>query len=487
MEMSEETISTEMDTNETTNETSKGSNTNAEDSVNLKSTESSANIDKVPIVDPHQHQSAEILKLVPDCFEELFEYLPLKDILCIGQTCQRLHEIVLFILEQYYSGAELLLLTANGLRIGNVDETSICSEFIESAHKISVFCNNGLNYLNQIQPQFRRLRHIHLFVAQINRRNVSGLKEIFEKLEVLQLSKCDISGSVHENILAFCPNVRRLGLMEWSFESDANEVDLFHHKYPSLEHFELISNEYKEPWFFNGLKDFLKLNPNIRSLSVPYWMNGKQLLPDYADIHLAELAISVNREIDEEFVQMIKELHQRSFYQRLKLYFTNSGLIQDNIDQLATLEGFSKLYLGRCACLHSIAISSLSSLNELSLYECDRITDLETAASNLSMLERIHFKFASLDDICPFIRQARRVKRIKVENLLEGTDFSIGSNVINLVALNKERKKLPNCVKVTIYVKEKVYLATKWALRETDYSAIRLKREESYEWIHDFE
>lgn len=489
--MSEETKSTkiQMDMKAKPKETSKESNEadDADDNVKIKSTEASAststtNAALVPLVNPQQqNQSAEILKLVTDCFDELFEYLPLKDILCMGQTCKRLHQIVLYILRQYFSAAELLLPTGNDLRIGNVDEVNICMEFIEFAHKVSVYGNSGFRYLNQIQSKFGRLQHIYLHSAEINRHKMTGLEEIFDKLEVLQLSMCDIAGSVHETILAFCPHIKRFSLMDWSSESDTNDIDLFHHKYPSLEHFELVSHRR------SGLVDFLKLNPNVRSLSISCrsWINSERLV-DLADIHLAELAI-LNCEIDGEFVRTIKELHKRDFYQRLSLYFTRTELVQDNVDQLATLEGIVKLYLGGRSIWADIAISALSSLEELCLDECNRITDLETAAIQLSRLGRIHFKYASLDDIWPFIRQARRVKKIKVENLSEGIHFSHSNNVINLVALNEEREKLADAQKLTIYVKEKLFLATKWTLKEIDFRSIRLKREESYEWIHDFD
>ncbi len=470
----------EMDTTIKPSGTSKVSKSVDNEKITSATSESTTNtVAVIPLA--HQNESSVgILTLHIDCFGELFEYLPLEDILCMGQTCKQLHENVLNILQQCYSGAEIILPTRNELRIGNVDKIDICIEFIEFAHRISVYCDLGFIYLNQIQSKFIRLRHLHMHLVDINQHRMNGLKGCLKELEVLQLSSCDIKGGVHEMILAFCPNIKRLGLID----SDTDEIDLFHHEYPRLEHFELVVSQHAKEV---SLTDFLKLNPNIRSLSIStrYSMNIEQLL-DSTGIHLAELAIT-NRVVNVEFVRILRELHKRKLYQRLKLHFTDSELIQDNIDHLATLDALVKLYLGRCACKHSIAISALSCLEELFLYECDRITDMETAASSLSRLGRIHFKYASIDDILPFIKRARRVKKVKVEHLLEGIHFSMRRNVIDLVALNEKREKLDHAHKLTIYVKEKVYLATKWALKDTDYSLIRLKREESYEWTHDFE
>lgn len=55
---------------------------------------------------------------------------------------------------------------------------------------------------------------------------------------------------------------------------------------------------------------------------------------------------------------------------------------------------------------------------------------------------------------------------------------------INLDRLNRERAKLPNAEKITLYVDERLYLATKWTRRETDLPFIRLKRFESFEMYH---
>lgn len=58
--------------------------------------------------------------------------------------------------------------------------------------------------------------------------------------------------------------------------------------------------------------------------------------------------------------------------------------------------------------------------------------------------------------------------------------------VIDLHALNKEREKLPDAQKITPYIEEDNYLATKWAFGETDFGLIRMKKHTSYEWKHDF-
>lgn len=54
--------------------------------------------------------------------------------------------------------------------------------------------------------------------------------------------------------------------------------------------------------------------------------------------------------------------------------------------------------------------------------------------------------------------------------------------VINFSSMNMARAKLSNAKTVTLYVKEHVYLATKWVMRKTFFKFIQLKRLECFEW-----
>lgn len=55
-----------------------------------------------------------------------------------------------------------------------------------------------------------------------------------------------------------------------------------------------------------------------------------------------------------------------------------------------------------------------------------------------------------------------------------------------MVALNNERRKLNGAKKTTIYLNVRIYLAIKWAFKETDFSLIQLKRREEVEWEYRF-
>lgn len=100
-------------------------------------------------------------------------------------------------------------------------------------------------------------------------------------------------------------------------------------------------------------------------------------------------------------------------------------------------------------------------------------------SSNLKKLKAIEFYSASINSILPFIREAAKLRNISIYFLGDEIYFH-DHDIIDLAKLNEQRKKLDNAQKITIYVRESNYMATKWALQTTDFSLIRLKREQSY-------
>lgn len=71
--------------------------------------------------------------------------------------------------------------------------------------------------------------------------------------------------------------------------------------------------------------------------------------------------------------------------------------------------------------------------------------------------------------------------QIKVSDLRNKNDLGEDdpNRIIDLAVLNEARTILAIDLKVTIYVPERVYLATKWAMKETDFGMIKLRRIES--------
>lgn len=72
--------------------------------------------------------------------------------------------------------------------------------------------------------------------------------------------------------------------------------------------------------------------------------------------------------------------------------------------------------------------------------------------------------------------RSSKLNQIKVDWFLE-EDLNIGMHkIIELSAMNKERAKLLNAKKITMYVKEDIYLALKNAGQDIDLEFKELRR-----------
>lgn len=528
-------------------------------------------------VPPILKQSADILKLDIDCFEEVFDYLPLKDLISIGKTCKRLQNVCGYIFHQYYS---------NVLKLCAADRCDVWIKSFDSINKhevdhfwrfidrIYIRKSNGLERFLRVHRHFKRLKQICFDSILLTMNDTERMRETLAKVQSLRFINCEVHGNFYETILAFCPNLKHLyidGLQIVNGPSDgidANDLknkntsknpkfhrenDWLRQKYPMLEHLELISHTS----LLIELVIFFKLNPNIRKITVNdefLWENSEVML--HVNAKLDELTISrcsegtIFRYCEEEegeddveepprqneasaigrpnvgpkdndktkegtsnehangesssgkrkdespkdepnieksneytFFELANKLYARQFYRRLR-WLCHPTFFQELANEMVSINGLAKLVLNTDT--DPVALSRLKNLEELHIGRSDQITDLEMLANNLTNLTQIHFQVAFFDQIFMIISQAVKLEKIKINSLLDGSrrrqDGTYDNiKIINLVELNKERELLNGAGKVVIYVEEKVYLTTKWALGDTDFNLIRLKREESYE------
>lgn len=82
-------------------------------------------------------------------------------------------------------------------------------------------------------------------------------------------------------------------------------------------------------------------------------------------------------------------------------------------------------------------------------------------------LEVLHISQASQEFIQPFIQHLTKLKAIIIDAFL--------ADSIDLLALNREREKLTETRKTSIYIDERAYLNTKWSLNGTDFKMIDVR------------
>lgn len=418
-------------------------------------------------------QTAKIFKLDVDCFDEIFDYLSFEDLISLSKTCKYLQQLTGDCFHKNYLGGSICC--SEGIR----SEFSLKS--LDIKHLMSFIRriktdSDGFRYVFNLRSKLQQIEHME--IQKLNAIHMNRLKEIsMTEIEIFCISECNLNPNFHE-LIERCQKLKRL-----SIDYCPGEYKWFNRKYPTLEYLKI------ESWSCQNIPRFLKLNPNIRKFATNaalLWKIQHNMMA--AEIKLDNLAIwmfELNGDKLNSMCDTLNKLHERGIYKKLQLYFFKV-LNQNVLDQLINLNGLVKISVDWNKPI-KFNVSALKNLEELHAYTSEKICDLDILATDLIHLNRIHFVVANINDIIPFIRRSKKVQKIKVKLLRPGTHFNINTKVIDLLALNSEREQLPRAQKITLYVTEEIYLATKWALGEINFELIRLKRLESFDWNHDFD
>lgn len=437
-----------------------------------------------------KEQTADILKLDIDCFEELFDYLSLMQIFCLSKTCKRLNHVTGYWFQENYSNIHIK--TDGDIMASDYKYFTKHTKNNKIKYRKTWYGEYRLekNFLKDLK-QFRQFKEIEFFHIQLSylkyiykgetriSRKINQIKDLLGKIQFLHLHRCSVENQ-HEAILALCPNLRGLRLTGINLSN--TDPTLHHGKYPNLEHFEYFEDYRRSNDKLYHIMTFLELNPNMRSFaaSAEFLRKNEQSMMS-SDIKLDDLAILIDSESQlNQLCALLKKLYERNFYGRLKIYFMNQ-ICQQQIDQLGSLSGLVKLY-----CMNSsnekIAISALKNVEEIRYCDSEKIRDMKAFAT-LPNLKWVSFVYTTFDDILILLSKAVNLTKIRVEHLKY---FSPKFSKDCLTILNNAREQLDETSKVTIYVEESIYLKVKWEMKQQEFELIKLKRHESFDRNHDF-
>lgn len=186
-----------------------------------------------------------------------------------------------------------------------------------------------------------------------------------------------------------------------------------------------------------------------------------------------------------ELYEFLNVLHDQGVYKRLHLYVPGQKE-EHRIDEMAKLNSLIKLFIFYNPS-EPLTLPILNDLREIRVNNTREIFNLADVAIKFPNLERVCLEGATSTDLLMFISRTVNLIKIEVVTLSAGINFDENKNILDLVALNKERQKLSEAEKVTLYVDEEVYFQTKWAMKGTDFSHIVMRRAESHDWDHSFE
>lgn len=405
---------------------------------------------------PHMvtDEPSSFFKLIPtkepsdtDCINKLLDYLSIDDLHSLGQTCKRVQQSV----GHFYQ-----------LRLSEHNFRHDCKYFGLRKYATVLVASGKLqkNQWNQFVSVKRACFCLDLFTDM---RNIP--RNLMRKIEHIAFYKAFPYKKFDRFLGEFFARVKRLEI----WDSNAN-VDWFIRNYPSLEHFAWFQLEKTKL-----LKQFFELNPAIRSIST---MASFCIANESALKNVKLDDIYIFGSIEQAVCDRLRALHTDGAYKQL---FITTDAYQDNIDRLASLK--SLVGLAMFDIIEEIDLSPLINLKVLSFKtppeNIENIKNKTQLAQSLEQLEEVRFWIAHVNDIVPFIHKSPKLKKIIVDKtLLDETD------AIDLFAMNSEREKLlahtKDVSKVTIYIAELNYLATKWKTTETNLNLIEIQRRTSW-------
>lgn len=423
-------------------------------------------------VPPNGCSSTTLLDLYVDCFEELFEFLPIPELLRLRQTCKRLKAVVDHYFKEYYTA----------VRIGS--------------GKIELDPANIDEYKKFNAIEVKMIKHVVIQTAKFRDEattellKIENVRQILSQIETIEFDKMDhYEENFYDRFLQFCPNLKQISISEIDIDRNCgSEWDfkwLTQH-YPKLERIDLNVFEAGCPmarYDVHEFKRFFELNMNLKVFTVDtrVVVESRSYLNDFSTDQL-NLKVETSQYLPEIYriTDEAEYFYNRGCYKRLHIY--GFKLHQEAIDEILTLTALEKLYFGT-GTVGKIQINHPHlNLKELAFGENVQFEDPETAAGNLPNVERIHFKRTEIQNILSFINHFGKVNKIRIDEVLPGTHFKNG--VIDVAALNAEREQRERTSKVTVYVDEKVFLATKWSKKPTECPLVHLKKHSAYEWEH---
>lgn len=233
---------------------------------------------EMALVVMNQGPLQQIFNLNIDCFDEIFDYLSLKDLHLFAQTCSAMQKVAgeyfkcNFFANDYYRIENDGIYTTYSSRNDAFNECLRISAFnkfiMQLEHYMDTF--EPLYYINSHMEQFSSLNQIGFSCINLNGPEYECIQELLAKVEIVQIWICAIDGDFYEKCLKFCRNLKRFSIrycdivcsqfMEDGFTT--TQYPWLTHKYSKLQHLELIPfrklqiDELSIFFAYNSIKSF---------------------------------------------------------------------------------------------------------------------------------------------------------------------------------------------------------------------------------------
>lgn len=439
---------------------------------------------KVNVTEPRELPPVLKSFLRCQCGDEIFDYLSLKSLHALSQTCDVIQQEVGEYFQYYYRFAEKIC-GADGVDMvytdneGAINQRIQTSSFNKFINYLSIYYEREgpLQYIKAHSNEFESINHIYLVCLEINCDKVQYLREILSKIEYVQINQCTLQGDFYRVFLRLCENLKRINVHDdLGNILTHNENVWLLQRYPLLEHVHLIP---RQAFKMTELRPFLENNRNIRHFSTSsnfLWENRKELLQSSVRLEILEIEMwhkyfffrhcgAPDKMSFRSLCRLLNQLHQIGFYKRLHLYVKH--IDQECADELLTLHALEKLQIKHLEKIYSLP--RLSNLKALDLPRGVIASNLNELAKGLTSLDELYIRNITGCDILPFVQYSAKLRRIHA-------DFNDG--IPDLVHMDNERSKLNAARKVKMYVNDNIFLTIKWSDqgRHTNLSFVEVKR-----------
>lgn len=447
-------------------------------------------------------QSPRIFKMNIDCLDKIFDYLSLKDLHSFGLTCRTMQQVVgEYFKLNFHAAAKFA--EDDGIYTvysdaENQDKRIQTSGFNEFITYISHYYEKmqPLEYIKLDSDEFVSINHIYLVCLNLNKPKIEAIRKLLRKVEIVQLRNCSVQVRFYEDFLALCDNLKQLYYQEahQKFHFAPDETHWLLQTYPKLEHLE-FSSQFRHREI--NLGSFFDRNQTIKSFSTSSCClleNGSDFLKSNAKLEVFEVKVfqrSYYYDVDHRNVDalipirnLLIQLYERGFYKRLHFYVRYCD--RSSSDEIVQLPGLEKL------CIHNFTeafnLYQLSGVKELVIQNGANPNEMHILANSLQNLQRLFLASSTIENLLPFIRHSPKLGKIKFFPNRDGNN-GLTRNVLKISMLDEERKKLDGFItKVTIYVEDNIFLATKWAIHQGNMNLkfVEIKRTDSYAWDNHY-
>lgn len=193
-----------------------------------------------------EQSQAEIFKLKMDHFEELFDWLSVKDLIALGQTCKRMQCIVDYYIRMKY--AEICL-EFNPLRNPRTDirlNLNGLSSFLKRIVLIRDLSEDARIIHFLTSHIFESLTEFRFSCIAFTDEGLLLIRKFLGQLETIELASAQFenlhqeSKDVYESILKFCDNLKTLYIYGKSGTCVVGvDNSWLLREYPTLEHLEI--------------------------------------------------------------------------------------------------------------------------------------------------------------------------------------------------------------------------------------------------------